>query len=232
MVEPTLSVVTGTRNRPNELQRLVSSVLSYTSVDFEFIIADAGDIPLEPKDFPHSVVILPERPRMGMTPGYNRLFRAARGKWVIWLNDDAEVQPNYAKAAVDFMEANPVIGIGALTYREPPHRNDWHVNTCCYDLLYANFGIISRELGNQVGWFDEEIPMYGNDNSLAYRVLLAGRGIAAIHNARVVHYWEQDACRQANNNNREQDAYTLKRKYGPHLDEMRSVYRNTSLVSI
>lgn len=221
-MNPVLSLVTGTRNRPDEFRRLVHSIQERTSVSWELIVGDASDDPIT-ESYPH-VIMLPENPRLGCTKGYNRAFKETRGKWVIWLNDDAEVQPGYAEAAIRFMETHPQIGLGALYYSDTLTREGYHVNTCCYGMVYANFGILSRELGEQVGWFDEILPMYGNDNSLAFRVLLAGKGIAGIPDARIIHHSEDDLCRRQNNNNREQDSYTLKNKYGPHLKQMREVY--------
>lgn len=219
-----VSFVTGTRNRPEPFRRLVESLKAHGGDSWELIVGDAGDEPLSLDDLPKNVIVLPERPRLGMTRGYNLAFAEASGQWVIWLNDDCAIEPACVDNAIRFMEEHPAIGLGALYYRDLLARKWYHVNTCCYGMTYANFGILRRDLGNEIGWFDEAIPMYGSDNSIAYRVLLAGKGIAGIPEARVVHFSEDDDCRRQNNNNREQDAYTLKNKYGPYLAQMRQVY--------
>ena len=220
VLEPKLSLVTGAMNRPTSLARLIRSIQDQTTISWELVVSDASDIPVISSD--DRVRILPERPRLGCTKGYNRAFATAQGEWVIWLNDDAEVMPGYADAAIGFMEAHPEIGLGALHYADPIV--GYHVSTCCYGMMYANFGIIRRTLGNQIGWFDEDLVMYGNDNSLAYRVLLAGYGIGEIHNAQIFHHAEDDALRMANQNGRDREASILKNKYGPYLVTMRTVY--------
>lgn len=210
---PTLSIVTGTRNRPRQLLRLCNSIAAHTVVDWELIIADASDEPLDTLGFPSNVRVLPERPRLGCSRAYNRAFSHARGEWVIWLNDDCEVMPGYDTAAIAFMEAHPQIGLGALHYSE--NDGPFHVNSA-WGCIYPNFGIISRELGNKVGWFDDEcVVMYGCDNTLALRVLLADKGIADIPNARVLHHSEQDAERRENQKNRLADNQRLQAKYMP-----------------
>ena len=42
--------------------------------------------------------------------------------------------------------------------------------------------------GNKIGWMDEIVKMYGNDNSIAFRTLLAGKGIVSIPGARIWHH--------------------------------------------
>jgi GT2 family glycosyltransferase len=65
-----------------------------------------------------------------------------------------------------------------------------------WGLVYGNFNLLRRELGEQVGWFDERLTTgYGCDNSLCCRVLERGMGVVGVRDARVLHYREQDATR-------------------------------------
>lgn len=231
MTPPVLSLVTGTRNRPDDFRRLVDSVDRYTSVSWELVVSDASDTPIEneavaTRETWPQIRVIPERPRLGCTLGYNRAFRAATGEWVIWLNDDCVVESGYADEAIGFMLAHPSVGLGAIPYREPTRAN-YMVNSY-FGMIYANFGILKRELGNEIGWFDEELPMYGNDNSLAFRVLLAGRGIAEVVGARIFHFATADQNRRNNNSEtqRHRDVNVLIAKYGPQMDLMRQTYVN------
>lgn len=217
---PTLSLVTGSLNRPESLWRLVVSVLAHTTVPWEMIVSDASDKTTE-NTFGSNVTIVPEKPRLGFVAGYNRAFSLCKGKWVVWLNDDAEVQPGYDVAAVNFMESNPAVGLGVFYYAE----DRLPFKVCSYrGMIYANFGIISRELGNAVGWFDSDLTMYGSDNSLTFRVLLAGRGVASIPGARVWHHVQMDQWKTENQNYRPGDSQKLHQKYSELLPEIRRVY--------
>jgi GT2 family glycosyltransferase len=216
----------------------VDSIERHTPMDYEIVVSDASDVPLETQEVATDATwpkirILPERPRLGCTKGYNRAFSAAGGRWVIWLNDDCEVMPGYAETAINFMQSHPEIGLGALYYADAGTGEGFHINRCMFGMIYANFGIISRKFGNAIGWFDEDIVMYGNDNSLAYRVLMAGAGIAAIPDARIFHHSTRDAHRIENNNEafRHQQADLLRAKYEPHLAQMREVYERCRLVT-
>ncbi len=92
--------------------------------------------------------------------------------------------------------------------------------------MYANFGIISRELLNEIGGFDEDFPLYGTDNALAFRVLIAGKGIAAIPGKQVLHNQFDDEERRANNDMpaRIRTVEILVEKYKPHFKQMRDTY--------
>lgn len=217
----TLSLVTGTRNRPDSLKRLMDSIQLYTDVSWELIIADASDEPVTNFGL-SNVRILPERPPLGYTRAYNRAFKATVGKWVLFLNDDAEVMPHYATEAIKFMESHPQIGLGALYYSNKGGR--YMVNEL-EGMVYANFGIIERSLLESIGWLDEDLRMYGSDNALAFRVLMYGRGVTGIPNAQIVHHEINDIYRQQNQFDRFPEADKLKAKYLPYKSYMWRTYR-------
>ncbi len=217
MTEPLLTIVTGTLDRPKILKECVESIIEHTDIPYELIIADAGSQPITTQYPPH-IKLLREWPREGHAKGYNKAFKAATGKWVCWLNDDARCTPGWATNAVRFMEARPWCGLGALYYSD--HGGGFHVNTY-YEMLYANFGILSREFGNEVGWFDECVRMYGADNSLAFKTMLAGRMVCAIPDARLLHLPVNDPQRKENVAGQPADAKALMDKYGPLIPEMK-----------
>jgi len=215
-----LSLVTGCVDRSLSLYRLVASIQAWTRVPYELIISDACQTPLD-MPFPNTRIIR-EWPRMGMVAGYNRAFESAVGNWVIWLNDDAEVQPCYDVNAIRFMEEHPEIGLGALYYREG--KLPYHVNQHL-GIVYANFGIISRKLGNEIGWFGKDLKMYGSDVAITFEVLLKGLGVADIPSSRVVHHSVQDATRIGNQPDRLKSSDVLHKKYSASYQKMQNTYR-------
>jgi GT2 family glycosyltransferase len=224
-MNPVLTLVSGTRNRPEAYLRLLRSIEAHTPLDWELIVADASDVPLVYTEWSERVTVLAEFPRLGYVRGYNRCFKEARGEWIIYLNDDAEVMPGYAENAIAFMEAHPQIGLGALYYKENAGR--WRVGGPCFGMIYANFGIIRKELGDRIGWFDEDLTMYGSDNSLTFRVLLAGLGVGSIENSRVLHHAVNDAERIHNETGKSTASHVLFTKYAKHKTAMQRVYAKT-----
>lgn len=216
-----LSLVTGTLNRPQAFAGLVASIQRHTVVDWELVVSDASDIAMECSD--ERVRILPERPRQTCVLGYNWAFRASRGEWVIYLNDDAEVLEGYDVEAIRFMEQHPEIGLGCLYYSQ--RGDNFHINSA-WECPYANFGILPKTLGDHVGWFDEDLVMFGNDNSLTFRILLAGWGVSGIPNARLLHHAIDDETRRDNQKWRWRDNDILKKKYFPLKDRWLSTYQS------
>lgn len=218
---PVLSLITGTLNRPAAFRRLLDSIIEKTVISWELIVGDACEEQTYTLDVPENVTVFHEKPRLGHSKGYNKAFRMAKGEYLLWLNDDAEVCEGYADEAVGFMEDNPQIGLGALHYSE--NGGPFHVNSA-WDCMYANFGIFRKDVGEKVGYFDEEIQMYGADNSIAFRMLLAGYGIADIPEAKILHHSVSDRLRQDNQANRYRDNKTLQYKYLPLKSRWLPVY--------
>lgn len=226
-MEPILSLATGTLNRRDSFNRLVQSIIENTKLPWELIVSDASDEPY-PDKYPDNVIIIPERPRLGNVLGYNKAFQHCQGKWVIYLNDDCSVLPGYDHASVSFMEAHPEIGLGALYYANVTMPFFVQIYK---EMLYANFGIIKRELGDKIGWFDSIVKMYGNDNSLTFRVLMEGFGVVSIPGARIWHHAFVDKYRRENEAGQITDAAKLMGKYREHLPFMKSVHDKYSHLS-
>ncbi len=225
---PLLSIITGTRNRPVAFRRLVDSIEEHTDVHWELVISDASDIPIEKEPVATDATwprirVLAERPRLGCTAGYNRAFKEAKGRWVVWLNDDVTVTAGWATTAIAFMRDHLPIGLGAFYYDEPERKTPLAVNDG-WGIPYANFGILRRDLGEQIGWFDDDLRMYGNDNSLTFKVLMAGLGVAGIPGTVLHHHSVDDIERVENQRGRFQDNEILRRKYFHLIDYMKSIY--------
>ncbi len=97
---PTVTVITPTYNRYDELNRAMRSVKNQTYKDKEYIIVNDGspaDIDymvtefMENADFP---VMYIKKPNGGVHTARNAAYRNARGKMVIGIDDDDELLPN------------------------------------------------------------------------------------------------------------------------------------------
>ena len=219
---PLLTIVVGTVDRKPSITHLIQSLEQNTNgIDWEMVITDASRVPLKPSEVPKNVNILAENPRLGHARGYNKGFNRATGKWVIWLNDDCEVTPGWAHAAIEYMDTHPWCGLGCIYYSED--RGPWHISTW-QGLLYANFGIISKEFGDQIGWFDEDCGVtYGLDNAIAWKVHLSGKAVMGIQRSRVKHITIWDENKQRNVARQGEDAQLVLNKYRHLLDHMRAM---------
>jgi len=220
MSAPLLSIVVGTLDRPDQIKACIQSVIAHTDIPYELIITDAGRRPIALEPHPDEIKLIREWPREGHAKGYNKAFRSAKGKYVCWLNDDARCTPGWARTAAAFMEDNAWCGLGAFYYSE--HGCCYHVNFY-KDLIYANFGMISRAFGDEIEWFDECVRMYGADNSLTFKTILAGRGVCGIPGAKLQHLPVMDQQRMENVAGQKADERNLLVKYGPYIQKMQDM---------
>src|SRR5690348_1580345 len=123
-----MSIITGTRHRPESLCRFLNSVVDTASVKTEIIVADASDEfpdmhPLNLANIKNENIFsldrFHEKPRLGTVRGYNVAFRRATGRYVAWFNDDCTLLSGWDRTAIDFMDANPEVGLGAIYWRDP-----------------------------------------------------------------------------------------------------------------
>jgi GT2 family glycosyltransferase len=219
-----LSIIVGTLDRPESFGSMYKSIEQNTSnIDWELIVSDAGNkFPVDASLLSNRTKLIIERPRLGFVKGYNKSFRMAQGKYICWLNDDAIVQPNWAQEAIKFMDNNKWVGMGAFYWMNqggPDYNVEWYQG-----LPYANFGIIDREFGNCLDWFDEDMTMYGSDNSISFRVFLAGKPVVGMSKARILHRPYTDSYRIDNEKLQAKDAEILMNKYRPFLGQMKKVH--------
>jgi len=217
-----LSIVAGTVNRERHLVTFIESIYKYTDIPFELLLINAGELDVTVNKDNCKIIV--ERPRIGFAKGYNKAFRQATGKYVVYLNDDVEVTQSWAIDAVRFMDKNSWCGLGALYFSENGKMGPFQIRHWL-NLPYANFGIIKRELGEQIGWIDEFLHTYGSDNSLTFKVLLAGYGIGGIPNCKIIHNPIMDKNKSDNMSRQPEDAKNLLMKYRPLLPQMYEVQR-------
>lgn len=99
MSDPLLSIIITTYNRPQLLQRAVTSALQQTVTDLEVVVVDDGST--EP-------VTIPEQPRLrvirlsvnrGLSAARNVAAKIAHGQWISYLDDDDQLLPHFAEVS-------------------------------------------------------------------------------------------------------------------------------------
>lgn len=117
---PLTSIIIPSWNRKTWLKNCLKSVFKNTKPPFEIIIVDGGSTDgtkqmLEKisKKQPKIRSILLER-NLGPAEQRNIGVKKAKGKYLMFLDSDTEVCPEWLKGAVKFLEKNPNIGGGQL----------------------------------------------------------------------------------------------------------------------
>ena len=178
-----VSIVLPTFNRFSRLKRCIAMIRQNVACPHEVIVVDGGstdgarDWLREQDDL--RVILEPERE--GAVKAFNKGFRAAAGHYVMWLNDDAYPLPGSVEAAVAMIERPDLSDVGMVAFYHNWHseRNVLHRVTYggeSYELChvrgfaYANFGLIRRELLEQVGFADERYYFFAFDPDLSLKL--------------------------------------------------------------
>ena len=190
-----ISVLIGTRNRPEVVRRCIDSVMQQEYADAEVLVLDDASSP--PMDStPYSDTRFPTRfirsdVHLGLAVVRNRLIAEATGDILFIIDDDAYFTEETALSqVVQAFQERPNLGILAvkiIDYRGntirplTPHsrtqlRNDQTLVDRPHHISYFNGGAhaLRQSILEKSGVFDE-VLMYGHDEiDLAYSVLGCG----------------------------------------------------------
>ncbi len=200
-----LSIVIPTHNRLSRLCRCVSQVRCNVSVPHEIVVVDGGstDGTREFLAGDGNLHVILEQEREGAVRAFNKGFRASKGRYVMWLNDDAYPLPGSVESAIETIERHDEVGMVAFYH-------DWDRKNNVLDSVefegrsysiynvrgypYANFGLLRRSLLREIGFADERYYFFGFDPDLSLKVQLeAGLEVIGCPEALIQHEEFHDA---------------------------------------
>lgn len=198
---PVVSIVIATYNRCERLKRCIARIRGNVRLPREVVVVggSTGDGTEEWADAQPDIRYIRETRREGATKAYNKGFRAAIGRYVMWLNDDSYPLAGAMEAAVRMIERPdlPDVGMVAFYHNENRTWNKLDTIECdgepfsIYNVRgypYANFGLLRRELLIRLGYLDERYYFCGWDPDLALKVQKeAGLKVLGCRAARVYH---------------------------------------------
>ena len=196
-LNPVLSIVIPTFERPGDLKRCLES-LSYQNQigapPFEIIVSDDSEsndsIILVEKEFPK--VVLGKGKKNGPAGNRNAGVRRAKGVWIIFIDDDCIADKNFLNAYYKAIKDNPkAILFEGKIYPDRP-RKTWA--ECCPenshgDMFWTSNLCVKKEVFNKVGGFDERFKVAYEDIDFAYRVNSLGLQSKFVKEASVCHPW-------------------------------------------
>ena len=197
-----LSIVTGTLNRLPHLQRFIASIApSCGGIEHETIIVDGGstDGTLEWLRT-QPIVLIEQGYPLGAVAAFNAGFYAAEGEYVANMNDDCIIVGPTLRLACKYLDEHPDVGQLAIPWHDVGDRDKRVMHVVLgrqqLDVIYANFGVTRRSIGDTVGWWGTEQEHYGGDCEISFQILMAGHKVVELPGGEILHYRVHDATRR------------------------------------
>lgn len=187
---PLLSIVIPTRNRPSLLARSLRSVLAQNFTDCETVVVDDGSCPLLTLDESvlgqGCITLLRHLRNRGVSAARNSGIAAARGEWVLFLDDDDELLPRSLEAIAARLSNLPATvgftwggierwyagrNLGTIAFSNSRHADFEHLRIGTGHAL-----TVRRRLLVKIGGFDESLRA-GVDFELLIRLGQLTRGV-------------------------------------------------------
>lgn len=214
--KPRVSVVIPVYNQIHYTYACLVSILEYTKdVSYEIIIADdvSSDATAQLSDFAENIIICRNKTNQGFLRNCNQAAKAARGKYIMFLNNDTKVTEGWLSSLVNLIESDETIGMVGSKLVYPDGRLQEAGGIIWSDGSGWNYGrldnpdkpeynyvkdvdyisgaaiLLSVELWKQIGGFDERFaPAYCEDSDLAFEVRRAGKRVVYQPLSKVIHF--------------------------------------------
>jgi GT2 family glycosyltransferase/glycosyltransferase involved in cell wall biosynthesis len=212
--DPTVSVLLVLHNRAELTLRCLKRLHERLSIPFELIVVDnqsTDDTPAVLNRL-YGVTVLPQMENLGFLRACNVAAQAARGRYLLFLNNDTEVQEGSVEAALNQLEGDGTIGAvgGRLVFPDGRLQEAgsiiWSDGSCLgygrndspwagqyafvrdVDYCSAAFLLTPRQLFDDLGAFDERYePAYYEDADYCVRLWKARKRVVYEPRATVTH---------------------------------------------
>lgn len=215
-IEPLVSILIPVYNQAIYTYYCLQSIKKYTkNIPYEIIIGDdcSTDISKEMERWIKGVHIIHHHENYQFLKNCNKISVEAKGKYIVFLNNDTQVQQGWLEALVGVMEADKNIGLAGsklvypdglvqeaggivwkdgyvLQYGNGRQAGEAALNfKRVVDYISGAAIIVRRELWEKIEGFDERFaPAYYEDVDLAFQVRERGYQVVYQPDSEVVHF--------------------------------------------
>ncbi len=203
-------------NGKNDTADCIQSLLDQDQPDVEIIVSDNGStdgsVDFLRERFSTSIRLLENGNNLGFGTAVNRGLEAARGDYLVFLNNDLVLAPNSISELTALLESDNDIGAAVpkiLYYEKRDTLNSFGVlihytGIACPNKIDqtddSELGILetacggifmfSRKVYETTGGFDEDLFLYHEDHDLSWRIRLQGWKIMVTPKAILYHHYK------------------------------------------
>ena len=159
-----------TWNGAKYIDACLRSVMAQTFKDFSVIIVDNGSsddtLAIIGERYPH-LKIVKHQENLGFAKAHNQAIHWTKSDYVLCLNQDIVMEPNFLQEAVDFMEAHPMAGaIAGKLLRWQEGEKTKYIDSVGLK-IYKNFRVIDLGTGEMDdGRYDLREEVFGLSGAL------------------------------------------------------------------
>jgi len=203
-------------NGKAHLKKCLDSLLTTNYPHFNVFVIDNGStdgsVEFLKSNYP-SVKVVKHHHNYGYALGYNLVIDKIENEYMVLLNNDILVKPDWLKELIAYIKNEDVAAVvpkmkflhnrtwinaaggSCDIYGVGLNRGNGEVDMEQYDIVqevfYGNGGalLIKKRVWREIGPFDERYFMYGEDLDWCWRARLKGYKIIYVPHAEVYHHW-------------------------------------------
>ena len=215
-LHPKVSIIIPVYNQFHYTYACLKSIaVNSGEVPYEVLIANdcSTDLTTQLEEIIGGVKVITNEKNLRFLRNCNHAAKEAKGKYILFLNNDTQVQPNWLQPLIDLIESEESIGMVGSKLIYPNGRLQEAGGIIWKDASAWNYGngqnpampeynyvkevdyisgaaiMIKTTLWNQLGGFDETFaPAYCEDSDLAFQVRAAGYKVMFQPKSVVVHF--------------------------------------------
>lgn len=214
--KPEVSIVIPVYNQFDYTYNCLKSILNHTEdVTYEIIIANdcSTDLTVQLDKVTENITIINNKENLRFLKNCNNAAKSAKGKYILFLNNDTQVQQNWLRPLVELIESSDDIGMvgsklvyangklqeaGGIFWKDASAWNYGHLQNPEdpeynyvkeVDYISGAAIMIRKSLWTEIGGFDEQFaPAYYEDSDLAFEVRRHGYKVVYQPLSVVVHF--------------------------------------------